>query len=119
MGNYIVLRMKFIKQFQEKCLNAIVIYPQNTYQILRTDSKGMCTVVLNSFGIQNKTYNNSINTSNFSIIETVTNASTDVETKSFRLISSDKWNKVKKKIVIYGNSKYVVLKCGKWNGLFA
>lgn len=72
----------------------------------------MYTAVLNAFDIKNET-NNSIDTSNYSLIETTTHASKDVE-KSFRLIiSSDKWNKIKEKTVVHGNQKYTVLKPGK------
>lgn len=54
------------KKFQKECLNAIVKYPQNIYQILRTDRKKIYTAILNMFGIINES-NNSMDTSNYSL----------------------------------------------------
>lgn len=93
------------------------ISAKHIYQILRVDRKKMYTAVLNAFDIKNKT-NNSTDSSNYSLNETITNASKNE--KSFRLIiSNDKWSKISEKKGVYGNRKYTVLKPGKWTDLFA
>jgi len=99
------------------------ISPKHIYQILRADRKKIYTAVLNAFGIINKS-NNSIDTSDYSLTETIKNASENHQKlsieKSFQLvISGDKWNKIKKKVVIYDDRKYTILKPGKWSSLFA